>query len=198
MSKITDVQKDFLNKFKCIRISNDVKYKELVLSFKCKKNPNIINYLKEHGYEEDCSGITAHYLIIYENKPVLYFALKAGSLYLPLERDLQQIGQKIKTIVKNNFKVSEHNALSYFLINPVKYYSSHPELIELFNSYKKLNLEINQEQGTIQPVTETYAGVELVNFCADDNSKAMWEKTKFVRPMGQQCFGTKYFPLFFL
>lgn len=176
MSKITKRQKKFLKKFKCVRISSNKKYDDMTVDFKCKRNKNLVARLQSEAFNEDCTGVTAHYLIIYNKEmPVLYFALKAGSLFTPLEQNLQNIVNKM-------------------LSEPKKIVA---EKIEIRDKYSELLNDVELEKNTYTfQVDHTYAGIELDMFCVNDNARDIWKDAKTFHTLGKTMFWSKIVPIF--
>lgn len=68
----------------CQRLTADPENQKLIDSFQCKRNVGLAAYLKYYGWEEDCSGDKAFFLIKGRgNKVVAYFSIKCGELYEP-------------------------------------------------------------------------------------------------------------------
>lgn len=200
MKKITKGQKEFLKKFECVRISDDIKYNEMTTDFRCRRNRNLVERLQSDAYNEDIVGATAHYLIIYNMEtPVLYFVLKAGSLYTPLERDLQEMGEQILKKWKNKNYDDCQKKIQNIVKQVLDQSDPFPsDMINVCKQYKDLlcDVELERETQTIQ-VTHTYAGIELEVFCVNENARDIWKNANTFQTLGKTMYWSKIVPIFF-
>ncbi len=89
MGKITDEQKQILESFSCERLSHEQENKKLIKRFENVKGRSLVSYLKSLAWDEDVECKTAYYLIKSpDNEIALFFSLKCGALFDPLDEDL--------------------------------------------------------------------------------------------------------------
>lgn len=200
MNQITKEQKKFLSKFICVRISKHPKNDDFIKSFECERNKNLVLRLQSDAFNEDCTGVTAHYLIVYDNTiPVIYFALKAGSLFSPLEHTLQEMGKQVLKKWNDTF----HNDTIEDIYSIIDKVNSYPcgfpdNIVDICKSYDILQRDVYMEKETKTfQVTHTYAGIELEMFCVNDNARSIWIEAKTFHTLGETMYWSKIVPIFF-
>lgn len=196
--QITEEQKLILNSFVCERLSSDEKNLRLVDDFYNARNRSLEHALKNEAHEEDESGNIAYYLIKDKEDNILfYFSIKCGNLY-----DLFGEEEKLRKI----------NDLYLFLIDLEKDPSSTKEdketitsILESIRTRKGLvkkeldrisHIKKNQiieelakePEDHLKRVGKTFAGVEIVHFCANDKYRQSWEKFNIKQKMGAVVF----------
>lgn len=223
--EITQEQKAFLDSFTCERLTANDDNFELIQKFKSERGSGagLVSHLIEHGWEEDSSGKVAFYLI--KNSlgiPCVYFSLKCGALFEPLDQEeflntlqeeLERINNKISnTSLFNNdenkgdliFKyaaelvrnsgVSIEQAVSFLrqLLSRKK-----NQLLGSKQNIKNtlLSFHTDQEKEGTRPILrvhKTMPGVELAQFCSNDEAKDYWKlhknKLKIDHYMGEVLF----------
>lgn len=201
--EITKEQINILNSFKCDRLSSNEQNKELIKGFKSEKGDLLVKYMQQKGWDEDVSGETAFYLIKNpEGVPCLFFSLKCGALFEPLneadiEKNIRIIQEKIspylyldkrsaspidismaiaQIIKENNITLDEFNKIVSLLINKKRI---------------KHGVSTDKEKEGERPIIrvhKTMPGVELMHFCANDLAKGSWKKLGFCHTMGVVLF----------
>lgn len=199
MKKITNEQKNLLKEFKCVRISSNKKYDDMTVDFECKRGEGLVVRLQSKAFSEDKNGEIAHYLIVYDEMPVFYFALKSGSLFTPLEHNLHEIGTDILNqwnALSPNVNVNDLPSIVKEVLDQSMSYKYPYELVETCSEYDYLCKDIKLEKNTpaIQ-VTHTYSGIEIVVFCANDNARKMWRSQAIPHTLGKTMFWSKIVPI---
>lgn len=195
---ITTEQKNFLKEFKCVRISSDRKYDDMTVDFECKRNDGLVERLQSKAFNEDKNGEIAHYLIVHDDMPIFYFALKSGSLFTPLEHDLQEMGNEILNqwgTLYPNINITDLSSIVKEVLNQSTYEYPY-ELVKICDEYDDLCKDVKLEKNTpaIQ-VMHTYSGIEMVIFCANDNATKLWEKYDIPHTLGKTMFWSKIVPI---
>lgn len=196
--QITEEQQQILNSLVCERLSSNENNLRLVDTFCNVRNGSLEHTLKNEAYEEDEAGNIAYYLIKDKDENILfYFSMKCGILY-----DLFGEEEKLRKI----------NDLFHFLIELEKDPSSTKEdketiasILESIRTRKGLvkkelskisHIKKNQiiedlakeSEDNLKRVGKTFAGVEIVHFCANDNYRPSWEKLNIKQKMGSVVF----------
>lgn len=206
--KITQEQKAFLDSFICERLTANADNNELIQAFKSKRGSGLVSYLIENGWEEDSSGKVAFYLIKNDiGIPCLYFSLQCGALFEPLDheeflnnlqKELQRIDNKISTdpllSSDNDGDLIFQYAAELVRNNGISMEQAVSLLRELLNNKRnqlrtsKQNIKntlltflTEQEKEGDRPILrvhKTMPGVELAQFCSNDEAKAYWKSRK--------------------
>lgn len=196
--QITEEQQQILNSLVCERLSSNENNLRLVDTFCNVRNGSLEHTLKNEAYEEDEAGNIAYYLIKDKDENILfYFSIKCGILY-----DL--FGEEVK--------LRKINDLFLFLVELEKDPSSTKEdketiasILESIRARKGLvkkelskisHIKKNQiiedlakeSEDNLKRVGKTFAGVEIVHFCANDNYRPSWEKLNIKQKMGTVVF----------
>lgn len=196
--QITEEQQQILNSLVCERLSSNENNLRLVDTFCNVRNGSLEHTLKNEAYEEDEAGNIAYYLIKDKDENILfYFSIKCGILY-----DLFGEEEKLRKI----------NDLFHFLVELEKDPSSTKEdketiasILESIRTRKGLvkkelskisHIKKNQiiedlakeSEDNLKRVGKTFAGVEIVHFCANDNYRPSWEKLNIKQKMGSVVF----------
>ncbi len=197
--KINDEQEKILDSYKCVRISSDYKYDDYTLDFCNKRNNVIVAQLQNEAIKEDKDGEIAHYIIVHDEQIVLYFALKTGSVYTPLQQDLQQIKLQLLYNLKKNygFEIIDNIDNCVELALQQDGSSIHAKkLLCDYKQYEDLKEDtLKEAEALVVQVQKTYSGIELVNFCANDNARNAWNKHEFLHTMGAVLFWKHIVPI---
>lgn len=196
--RITDEQRKLLDSFTCERLSSNEAHLRMVDDFRNVKNENLEHALKNEAYEEDENRNIAYYLVKdTANHILFYFSIKCGMLY-----DRFREGENLRKI----------NDLFHFLVELEQDPSSTEEdkktidsILESIRSRKGLAkkelskiLHIKRDQiiedfekeseDNLKRVGRTFAGVEIVHFCANDDCRPMWEDFNISQKLGAVVF----------
>ncbi len=162
--RITVKQEELLNSFQCIRLKD---YNcSNIDNFFNKRNKSISDTFKGDGLNEDKKGENAYYVITKDNKIVLFFSIKCGSLYYkPILNIINEL---------NEFVENRGNNIDKTLKNIKKVIDEMDD-----ETISEIIYEIRKEKNkNIKKVSNTYSAIELVHFCSNDNFKGEWEKIK--------------------
>lgn len=209
--KITAKQLKLLSGFTCERLSATPANRKMVRSFDNTRNPGLSETLKR-AWNEDKSGKTAYYIVKDAAGDVLlFFSLKCGVLYNPnflniVKREYNK-AKALYNAVMNKPNVpkwaQEHveklrasGALHRGGLEEivVHYFRMKGELDQL----KKALKQEQQDEGSMKIVRtdRTYAGIELVHFCANERYRKKWKALNLGRPMGETLFWHFVVPTF--
>lgn len=205
--KITKKQEDFLSTLTCQRLSEDPANKKLLKSFKCARNRQLAAYLQYFGWEEDTAGTTTYYVVKDpKNKILLYFSLKCGTLFEPLDEDalletIARYRQILEDIAKKQKGKAELETLAELMRLQVEFgmnlsrldYHLRSEIYQKTNKLQEVAQDKRQEPNpSISRVVRTYPAVEIVHFVVNDEMRAFWTKAKMkygiTKPLGEVMF----------
>ncbi len=194
--KITEEQLAILRALRCERLSSDEQNIRLVSSFENYKNPQIADTLKNEAFAEDEKNIVAYYVVKSSDEDILFFfSLKCGLLYDEfIEGDKLE---KLKNLYQFLWEAKSTDTLS----DEDK--STIDTILEGVRAKKGLKLEevarILQTQKDsdefaslldtgLMNVGKTFAGVEIVHFCANDETRDIWTKYCIRQKLGTVVF----------
>ncbi len=205
--KMTKKQEDFLSTLTCQRLRDDPANKMRLNNFYCARNPQLAAYLRVYGWDEDATGATTFYVVKNQHEKILlYFSLKCGTLFEPLdEKKLYEAILRYRAVrdrIRNKrMGVAEEKILAELERLQVEYGMDLDKLDEHLRS------EIRSKAGKLQEIEQdrrqtpndwvtrvmhTYPAVELVHFVVNDEARAFWTKAKmkygFKKPMGEVLF----------
>lgn len=207
---IFEAQREILESFKCERFSSSDAHIELARSFYNKRNPHLVEYLNQFGWDEDLENSTAFYIIKSpEGIPLLFFSLKCGSLSQALdESELQEkkiLLEIAKEILKNPVSDEDHDIAKIIL---EKY--SNGEYISKDDLKKLLESQIAQKRNFIQyihddkskdpnkhiiRVNHTHSGIELVHICVNESARDYWKQFNMPQTLGTAIYWHFIIPL---
>lgn len=195
------------------RLSHEQENKKLLKRFENVKGRFLVSYLKSLAWDEDVECKTAYYLIKSpDNEIALFFSLKCGALFDPLDEDLikekAERAQKWLQIVKNMHRGCRERELAIqFLEN---FRSGHDIPLEQIKKMIRLNAQQAQqildqlnydkeheENEQIIRVGHTYPGIEIVHFCSNDLMKEKWKSFDINRPIGEVMFWQYIAPIIY-
>lgn len=205
--RITKAQEQALDGFVCQRLSADPDNKKQIRYFYCDRNPGLAAYLNYRGWAEDTAGTTTFYVIKdQQGKIMLFFSLKCGSLFDPLNLDelMEQVETYKKTLeaIRNRrqgtareeeLALVEQIVQDYGMSLGQLEWTLNKEMEELKRKIADAKRDKREDPNRmISQVVRTYPAVELVHFCVNDNARYNWNrlkmKYKFTRPMGEVLF----------
>ncbi len=213
MGKITDEQKRIIEKFSCERLSSNPENKNLIKSFVSEKGSLLVDYLHVLAWDEDVEGKTAYYLVKSpENEIALFFSLKCGALFDPLDEEsveerakrLQKLLRTVQGINKNgkekelaiqileNFRSGQNITIEQIKRNIKINAQQAQELLQSLDYDKK-----HEQNEQIIRVGHTYPGIDLVHFCANDLMKEKWKSYGIQHPMGEVMFWNYIAPIIY-
>ena len=198
MSRITKQQEKILESFSIERLSSSDINLRLVGNFSNPKSDSLTNKIQSEAFEEDENGSVAYYVV--KNKEdggiVFYFSLKCGQLYDKL------IEKEQLRLIKNLFKyfdeiekeesTSEEDRRLIKEIRESVRTSKGISKADLDKIQKKDNKAVSDIESVftenLQRVGQTFAGVEIVQFCANENYRKLFDSLGFFPPFGAIVF----------
>lgn len=181
--RITDEQLSNLSTLRCERLSSNNDNIRLIDSFENFRNEGLADALKNSAFSDDENGRIAYYLVKHSNGEILfYFSLKCGSLYDKYldEQRMSHMKALILELIQQK-KSPDTSSEDIAVID---------DMLEKFRKRKgigKADLDRlkHKDNEAIRKVEEelenentkvgaTFAGVEIVEFCANDVTKALW------------------------
>lgn len=198
MSRITEQQKEILESFSIERLSSSDINLRLVGNFSNPKSDSLTNKIQSDAFEEDENGSVAYYVI--KNKAdggiVFYFSLKCGQLYDKLiEKEqlslIKNLFQYFDEIEKEESTSEEDRRLIKEIRESVRT-SKGISKAELEKIQKKDNKAVTDIEKVftenLQRVGQTFAGVEIVQFCANENYRKLFDSLGFFPHFGAIVF----------
>ena len=197
MSGITEQQKRLLESFSIERLSSSDSNLRLVGDFFNPKSDSLTNKIQSDAYEEDERGTVAYYIIKNPVGDILfYFSLKCGQLYDKLieEEQLHLIENLFKyfDVIEKEESTSEDDRKLIKEIRESVRTSKGISKAELEKIQKKDNKAVtdleNMFTENLQRVGQTFAGVEIVQFCANENHRKFFDAMGFFPHFGAVVF----------
>lgn len=208
MACITLEQREKIGQFSCERLSCRTENRELLEHFENKKGPGLINNLKHNAWNEDISGAVAHYLIKFpDGEAALYFSLKCGSLFLPL--DEEQLKEQVEYLKKLMQGISRDGSKHEDTLSMLEILRSGLDvsLDEIKKSVNRIGQKaseilialetdkMREQNEQIMRVRHTYPAIDFVNFCSNDLVKDRWKALGLGHPMGEVMFWQYIVPI---
>lgn len=209
--RITREQQDILNSLKCERLTSNPENLRLVQQFVNLRNPNLADYLKNEAWQEDLSGDVTYYLVKNpQDEVLLYFSLKCGAMFEDFNEHRMEkeyrFWKELKGILEQSINGDENfQKVRNIIENLYMGREVHDEILR--DVVKKLSAPVKKKMNmllqdrameqnkNIVRVSATLAGVELVQFCANDKTKGYWKSLGFHQTLGCVVFWTKIVPL---
>jgi len=196
--QITEEQQQILNSLVCERLSSNENNLRLVDTFCNVRNGSLEHTLKNEAYEEDEAGNIAYYLIKDKDENILfYFSIKCGILYdlFGEEEKLRKINDLFLFLVeleKNPSSTKEDKETIASILESIRTRKGlvKKELSKISHIKKNQIIEdlAKESEDNLKRVGKTFAGVEIVHFCANDNYRPSWEKLNIKQKMGTVVF----------
>lgn len=195
--KITDKQLLQLKSFHCERLSNDSDSNfRLIENFSNYRNNRLVETLQNEAYEEDQENRLAYYLVKNDaDEIVFFFSLKCGLLYDEFfegER-LQAITAFYKEMVElsKDVSLSEEDRLAVDTILEkarTKKGLKKEEVARVLGLSKEPESFAKVFGKNLKNVGRTFPGVEIVHFCANDETRKIWDAYHFPQSLGTVVF----------
>ena len=209
--RITKAQEEIINSLKCERLTSDLNHMELVQTFDNTTNPNLADYLKKEAWNEDLRGDVTYYLIKNpEGELLFFFSLKCGAMFEDFNEQRMEkeyrFWKELKGILEQSIDGDENFQKVRSIIENL-YMGREVQDEALRDVVKKLSAPVKQKMDmllqdramdqnkNIVRVSATLAGIELVQFCANDNTKTYWKSLGIHQTLGRVVFWTKIVPL---
>lgn len=196
--RITDEQQQLLDSLICERLSSNGAHLRMVDNFCNGRNGSLEHTLKNEAYAEDEDGNIAFYLIKDADKHILfYFSIKCGMLYdrfgegeklrkinelfrflVELEQDPSSTEEDRKTIDSILENIRTRKGLVKKDLSKI----SHIKKSQVIEDFEK------ESEDNLKRVGKTFAGIEIVHFCANDDCRPLWEKFNIKQKLGAVVF----------
>ena len=196
--QITEEQQQILNSLVCERLSSNENNLRVVDTFCNVRNGSLEHTLKNEAYEEDEAGNIAYYLIKDKDENILfYFSIKCGILYdlFGEEEKLRKINDLFLFLVeleKDPSSTNEDKETIASILESIRTRKGlvKKELSKISHIKKSQIIEdlAKESEDNLKRVGKTFAGVEIVHFCANDNYRPFWEKFNIKQKMGTVVF----------
>lgn len=196
--QITEEQKRILNSLTCERLSSNPENLRLVEHFYNAKNGSLEHTLKDAAYAEDEENNIAYYLVKHPNGEILfYFSLKCGMLYDSLDEgeQLRQMNDLYRFLVdleKDSASTEEDRLTINSILESIRTRKGlvKDELAKISHKKKNQLLEDLEKESSdrLKRVGRTFAGIEIVHFCANDACRALWDEYHFKQKLGAVVF----------
>jgi len=194
--RITEEQERILGSLHCERLSSNVDNFRLVDDFYNGRNPSIANTLQNEAYEDDANHRVAYYVVKNNSGEILfYFSLKCGLLYdefLEGDRLLD-----MKAFYEHIFQLSKDPSLQGTdkdAINAILEKARTKKGLKKLEVARALHLSLDSEEllkifgENNKNVGTTFAGVEIVHFCANEAYRDFWYQTGIHQKLGTVVF----------
>lgn len=195
--KITPEQRARIDSLYCERLSNNAVNFRLVDEFFNSRNTSISDTLQNEAYQEDETGKVAYYVVKnQEGQIIFYFSLKCGMLYDSFIDDHSlKLLNKLMTYlddISSKEQLTDEEAL---IVNKFREkLRSHKgltkkEIEQIPNKGGTILEDLEKEIGeNVTHVGSTFSGIELVHFCANENTRNFWKESVEGQKLGVVIF----------
>jgi len=196
--QITEEQKRILDSFTCERLSSNPDNLRGVENFCNLRNGSLEHTLKDTAYAEDEANHIAYYLIKDADGNILfYFSLKCGMLYdsVDQEEQLRKLNDLYRLLVElenDSSSTAEEKLTINSILESIRTRKGlvKEDLAKISRTKKNQLLEELEKEPTdhLKRVGKTFAGIEIVHFCANDACRTHWDEFHFQQKMGAVIF----------
>ena len=194
--RITEEQRAILDSLVCERLSRNSSNMREIDSFFNSKNEKLVERLLNEAYSEDENDQIAYYLVKDKDGHILfYFSLKCGQLYdrhldFDLYKLLGELYDGLLKMKKENDTTPEDAVVIDKVLEEIR---SRKGIIKAdLKRISKKNKSIedfeklfNDDQ---EKVGETFSGVEIVQFCSNEDCSKYWEQYGMKQKLGVVVF----------
>ena len=202
---ITKEQMALIRSLHCERLASNEENLRLIDSFYSARNNNVADALLNKAYQEDESGVVAYYVVKDNDDNVLFFfSLKCGLLFDEFieGEKLTRLKELCSTLSEKlnggNVPEEDMDGLKAILESVrAKKGLKKDEVARILHTTTD-SQEINSIfDKNIKNVGKTFAGVEIVHFCANDDCREVWDKYNLDQSLGAIVFWHFIVPLIF-
>ncbi len=196
--QINKKQQNILDSLICERLSSSQTNLQLVDSFYNRRNGSLEITLKNEAYEEDEKNHLAYYLVKHPNGEILfYFSLKCGLLYdrLGEEENLHKLYELYCFLIEMKKDPSFSDEDGQTIDSILESIRTRKGLIkkdlERISHIKKAQIleDLEKESAdNLKRVGKTFAGIEIVHFCANDACRDLWKDLNINQKLGTVVF----------
>ena len=194
--KITSEQSAILDTLVCERLSSQEENIRLVEDFVNTRNESLEHTIKDDAYEEDTNGNIAYYLIKDSCGRILfYFSIKCGMLYDKVHeaetiRKLNQLCKILLDLKNSPTTSAEEKRIISLILESLRSRKGlkKSELQKINHNNQILDELKNETETNLSHVGRTFAGIEIVHFCANEKYNNIWNDFNFKQKMGTVVF----------
>ena len=194
--RITEEQQEILESLVCERLSRNPANMREIDRFFNSKNDKLVERLLNEAYSEDEEDKIAYYLVKDKEGHILfYFSLKCGQLYdKHLDFDLfKLLGELYDGLLKMKSEpdISQEDSIAIDkVLEEIR--SRKGVLKEDLKKITKKNQSIDDFEKVFKDdadkVGATFSGIEIVQFCSNEDSLGYWEKYGVNQKLGVVVF----------
>lgn len=194
--QLTNEQQLKLKSFHCERLSlNEVNF-ELINDFYNAKNNSLVDTLQNEAYDDDLQNRIAYYVVKDGEENILFFfSLKCGLLYDEFIegdrlKEMQSFYALILQMCKDDSLSDEDKLAVHSLLEKVRTKKG----VKKEDVARVLHMQQNSEEFSLvfgknlKNVGRTFAGVEVVHFCANDEYRHVWSNLQIPMKLGAYIF----------
>ena len=193
---LTTEQIQKLGTLSCERLSANQKNFDLVEEFYNAKNGSLVDTLKNEAYDDDEHNRIAYYVVKDgRGDMVFFFSLKCGLLYDEFIegdrlKEMQSFYAQILKMCKDESLSKEEKLVVNSLLEQVRSKKG----IKKEDVAKVLHFSQDSDEFSkifvknLKNVGRTFAGVEIVHFCANDGWRDNWNSWKIPMKLGSYIF----------
>lgn len=194
--KLTETQLQWLQSLHCERLSENEANFQLIDDFYNVKNNSLVETLQNEAYDDDQNNRIAYYLVKDGDGNILFFfSLKSGLLYDEFVegdrlKEMQLFYAHILQICKDETLSAEDRMAANSLLEKVRTKKG----IKKEELAKVLHLPPDSQAFSqifgknLKNVGRTFAGIEVVHFCANDKYRHVWTSHQIPMKLGMYIF----------
>lgn len=196
MKKMTNIQQEKLQSFHCERLSEKEINFELISDFYNAKNNSLVETLQNEAFDDDLQNRIAYYVVKDADDHILFFfSLKCGLLYDEFVegdrlKEMQSFYANILQICKDESLSDEDRVAAHSLLEKVRTKKGiKKEDVASILHLSQESDEFSRIFGkNLKNVGQTFAGIEIVHFCANDEYRHIWTDLEIPMKMGTYVF----------
>lgn len=177
---ITEEQKALLDSFTCERLTARRSNLDEIQFFTSEKGEGLVSSLQRQGWRSDMRGSTAYYVIKNpEGEIVMFFSLKCGVLFDPdyvveyMEKFKEAFTDDRLLKDWQHYLEGDEAAARYF--HRLYRAMGEDEFMDFLESLRIKSDKKHEPNKKIIRVSEARPAIELVEFCANDETKDCWD-----------------------
>lgn len=194
--RITEEQEKKLCTLRCERLSSNSNNFRAIEGFYNSKNERLSDDLKNEAYHNDENNRIAYYLVKDQYGNILfYFSLKCGQLYdkyinVETYKQLKELLEGLLEIENDEKSTIEDKKLVGRLIEDIRTRAG--VLLKDIKKISKKNKKVEDFEKSLIDGTDkvgaTFSGVEIVQFCSNDEHSDVWARTGIPQKLGVVVF----------
>lgn len=200
---LSEFQLHRLRSLHCERLSENDSNFQTIDDFYNVKNNSLAETLQNEAYDDDRNNRIAYYVVKNEDDNILFFfSLKCGLLYdefIESDRlkEMQSFYAHILQLCKDETLSKEDRMAANSLLEKVRTKKG----VKKEDLARTLHLMPDSEEFSrifsknLKNVGRTFAGVEIVHFCANDAYRHLWNELQIPMKLGSYVFGKFLVPI---